>query len=75
VIDNPGVYHEVAFSFGRMILCKWFGLHAWRYWRMAASFEAAFPLNRDVERTCARCGIMQCAAQSKSEKQKWLGRI
>lgn len=72
------VYVRASGSLWDMLLCKYLHIHDWRYWRMAKSFENAFPYDRCVERHCVRCKLTQTAQEStpgSSERQDWRGRI
>jgi hypothetical protein len=61
-IEHDGVVLRTRRSISKLVLCKWLWWHAWRYWRMSDGFERTFPYIQEVQRTCARCGFMECAA-------------
>jgi len=76
-ITTDGVSRDVDANFITWLACKLLNWHDWRYWRMASSFELAFPDDRTVHRSCARCGVVQCAPEAKSwcAPQEWRGRL
>lgn len=70
-----GVIVESPWSFWVWLLCKTLRIYDWRYWRMAKSFEDAFPTDRTVYRSCTRCGLKQCASERHAGPQIWHSRL